>query len=88
LTFGFTFYKRRINEGINEGLNEGLNGGINGGINRLYDYIEGHPGQRITEMSIELNIPGKTLERWIRSLKEQGKIIFKGSKKTGGYFRI
>jgi ATP-dependent DNA helicase RecG len=54
----------------------------------LYDYIKDHSGQRIIEMSMELNIPEKTLERWIRSLKEQGKIIFKGSKKTGGYFRI
>ncbi len=77
-----------INEGINERINGGLNGGINGGINGLYDYITDHPGQRIIEMSMELNIPEKTLERWIRSLKEQGKIIFRGSKKTGGYFRI
>ena len=33
----------------------------------------------------ELGVPSKTLERWIKQLKEEDKIKFIGSKKTGGY---
>ncbi len=34
----------------------------------------------------KLNIPAKTLERWIKQLKTENKIEYKGSKKTGGYY--
>ncbi len=37
-------------------------------------------------MAAILNIPSKTIERWIKKLKEQGEITFSGSRKTGGYF--
>jgi hypothetical protein len=33
-----------------------------------------------------MNIPPKTIERWITSLKSDNKIEFRGIKKTGGYF--
>ncbi|MCK5320009.1 HTH domain-containing protein [Candidatus Parcubacteria bacterium] len=34
----------------------------------------------------ELNLTRRTIERWINKLKKEGKIEFKGSPKTGGYF--
>lgn len=34
----------------------------------------------------DLEIPAKTLDRWIKIAKDHGRIEFKGSKKTGGYF--
>ncbi|MCX6579147.1 MAG: hypothetical protein NT166_03065 [Candidatus Aminicenantes bacterium] len=79
-----TFKKRNGSEGINEGLSEG----INEGINKLFFHIATHPGERLTEISNQLKIPKKTLERWIKELKEQEKIHFKGSKRNGGYYAL
>jgi hypothetical protein len=33
-----------------------------------------------------LDIPQRTVERWLKKLKQQGEIVFAGSRKTGGYF--
>jgi ATP-dependent DNA helicase RecG len=77
-----------INEGTNEGINEGINEGTNEGINRLYAYMKNHEGLRVNQISEALNIPSKTLERWISSLKSDNKIEYHGSKKTGGYFVV
>ena len=59
---------------------------VNEGINALYNFIIKHPNNRISQIEKELNIPAKALERWIRKLKIENKIIFIRSKKTGGYF--
>ena len=71
--FRVTLFKEKINEGINEG------------INSLYVYIQNNPNQRISQIEKSLNIPAKTLERWIKQLKEDDVIQYIGSKKTGGY---
>jgi len=34
-----------------------------------------------------MNKPAKTIERWIKKLREKGKIEFRGSKKAGGYYK-
>ena len=60
--------------------------GINEGINRLVSYIRQNSGKRIPEISKDLNVPAKALERWIKSANERNLIEFRGSKKTGGYF--
>jgi len=63
-----------------------INEGINEGINSLYQYIKNNPSQRVSNISKVLNIPSKTIERWIKQLKEEDKIEYRGSKKTGGYY--
>ena len=63
-------------------------GGINGGINQLFYYIRNNPGKRTVDLAKSLNISLRTTERWIRKLREECKIKFKGSKKTGGYFSV
>ena len=68
-----TFYKQN-NEGINEG------------IKSLYEFIKNNPSLRVSQMEKALGIPAKTLERWIKQLKEEDKIAYQGSKKTGGYY--
>jgi ATP-dependent DNA helicase RecG len=82
--FKVILYKEKLNGGVNEGVN----GGINEGINALYNYIKENPGLRITQFENILNVPPKTLERWIKLLKGKNKLVYKGSKKTGGYFAI
>jgi ATP-dependent DNA helicase RecG len=68
-----------------EGISEGINGGTNEGINRLLEFIRSNPGKRVNEINTALNIPSKTVERWVKKLRDQGMIVFSGPRKTGGY---
>ena len=61
-------------------------GVINGGITSLLTFVESSPGKRTVDIAISLNISLRTTERWIKKLREEGKIEFRGSKKTGGYY--
>jgi ATP-dependent DNA helicase RecG len=40
---------------------------------------------RIPEFSEQLHVPAKTIERWIKKLRDKNRIVFKGAPKTGGY---
>ena len=71
--------------GISGGVNGGISGGIAEGINRVADYIKNTPGRNVTEITAVLDIPQRTVERWLKKLKEQGEIVFIGLRKTGGY---
>ena len=66
---------------------EGVSEGVNEGVNKLLIYITNNPGERIPEISKRTDVPAKTLERWTKVLRELGKIEFRGSSKTGGYFK-
>ncbi len=76
-----TFYRRGWQD---EGATvEG--GGVSGGVKELLSFIENHPGLSARELSSQLNIPLRTIERWLKELREQGLIEFRGAPKTGGY---
>ena len=81
--FIITFFKK-----INEGINKGINKGTNEGINVLLNYIKNNPGKHTNELARSINIPEKTVERWIKELKGKSKIEYKGSKRTGGYYIV
>lgn len=72
--FKVTLSKKNMDEGINEG------------INSLYSFIKDNQGKRVSQIEKELHIPAKTLERWVKQLRDEAKIEYLGSKKTGGYF--
>ena len=83
--FVVTFYRPEVETtpqmaGKSEGVNEG--------VNSLLLYIREHPGQRAPHISGALKVPQKTIERWLKKLKEERKITYKGSSKTGGYWFI
>ncbi len=59
-----------------------------GGVNDLLIYIKNNPGKKSKEIKTALNLPQRTLERWLKELREQNKIIFQGAPKTGGYFPL
>ncbi len=65
---------------------ESASEGVNGGVNGLLAHIQSHPGQRASEISAVINIPLRTIERWLKDLRETGDIEFRGASKTGGYF--
>lgn len=62
--------------------------GVSEGANQLLGFIRNHPSLRTPQISESLGVSVKTLERWIERLREQGKIEFRGSTKTGGYWEL
>jgi len=68
------------------GVNGGANGGVNGGVNKLLEFIQTNPGKNARQLGDQLGVARRTLERHLKLLKGQGKIEFRGSPKTGGYY--
>jgi len=70
--FKVTLYKQKIS---------------NVGINELKEFIEINQPLRVSAIKEHFHqVTTRTIERWIKQLKEQGHIEFRGSKKTGGYY--
>ncbi|MDA3917571.1 MAG: hypothetical protein PF690_11440 [Deltaproteobacteria bacterium] len=66
----------------------GVSGGVSGGVNDLLNFIKTNPGKRSNDIKTALNLPQRTLERWLKQLKKIKKIEFQGAPRTGGYFSI
>ena len=83
-----TVFKKPFNNGQDNlvELNGGVSGGVSGGVTELLFYIQLHPGQRASDIAKGLNLPLRTIERWLKKLKEAKTIEFRGASKTGGYF--
>ncbi|WP_076790885.1 ATP-binding protein [Chlorobium sp. KB01] len=64
----------------------GVNVGVNVGVNALFAYIQANPGHRAGEMAASFKVTQRTIERWLKQLREAGKIEYMGSPKTGGYY--
>ena len=93
-----------IGDGINasdDGINvvsDGLNDGINltsdgikskdGAVKMLFEVISLNPGRRVSELTALIDRSKPTVERYVQELKKSGKIEYRGSKKTGGYYAI
>lgn len=60
--------------------------GVTEGVNLLLKTIQKNQGKRVPQLAKMLNIPPKTIERWVKQLKDDEKIEFKGSPKKGGYW--
>lgn len=71
---------RIIDEGINEGINETEA--------LILDFLNKKPGAKGHEISSFIGKGTATTERYLKSLKDKGLIIYKGSRKTGGYYKI
>lgn len=54
-------------------------------VNSLYNLIKTRPDNRSTFFAKELNTSVKNIERWLKQLKSENKVEFKGAPKTGGY---
>jgi ATP-dependent DNA helicase RecG len=75
-----------IGEMSDGGVSGGVSGGVNGGVNDLLNFIKANPGKKSKEIRAALNLPQRTLERWLKELRDQKKIKFHGPPKTGGYY--
>jgi predicted HTH transcriptional regulator len=61
--------------------------GVSGGVRGLLVYIETNPGLSAKQLSENLNLAKRTIERWLKQLKDQNQIEFRGAPKNGGYFK-
>ena len=71
---------------------EALRGGVIGGVippetARLLQLIQTQPGLKTAELVAQTGKSQRTIERWLKQLKENGLIEFRGAPKTGGYYR-
>ena len=66
----------------------GVNGVVSGGVTELLEFIQTNPGLRANELSKHIDTPLRTVQRWLKQLKDENKIEFKGAPKTGGYVVI
>ena len=75
-----------INEDINEEINEDINGDINEDINAVFILIKNNGGIKAKNIAKGVMKPKKTIDRYLKKLKDIGKIEYRGSNKTGGYY--
>ncbi len=85
-----TVYKAKnreeINEGVNVGVDVGVDVGVNVGVNELFKFIVEHQPVRTNTLISTFNtVTQRTIERWLKILKDESKIVYQGSPKTGGY---
>ena len=76
--FRVTLFNKIADEGVSEGVSEG--------VKQIYEFIKKNNGKRVPFLAQELNTSTKNIERWIKQLKEENKVEFRGAPKTGGYF--
>jgi len=77
--------KKEQGGGVSGGVNGGVSGGVNEGLENLLGFIRRTPGLRTPQISKAVGVPVSTLEKWLKKLKDKGRIVFKGSPKSGGY---
>lgn len=70
----------------NDESNKGV--GINVGVNDVLNIISENPGINAKGLRPHVNVTERTLERWLKQLREEGKIEFRGAPKTGGYWKV
>jgi ATP-dependent DNA helicase RecG len=69
---------KKTSEAVNEGVNEGVSG--------LLVLITDQSGLRSAALAKMLGTSPKNVERWLKQLKDQDLIEFRGATKTGGYY--
>ncbi len=64
---------------------EGVTEGVTEGVDLLLAYIRTEPGLRAPMLASRMDTSVKNVERWLKQLKSQQFIEFRGAPKTGGY---
>lgn len=70
-----------------ESQDEGVSGGVKN-TEDLSRLIATKPGMNTAALVVQSGVTQRTIERWLKQLKDQGKIEFRGAPKTGGYFSL
>ncbi|MFN8438549.1 MAG: ATP-binding protein [Cytophagales bacterium] len=73
-------------EGIAEGITERITADVKDKLIKILLVLYKEGGGRTVDIEKMIDIPAKSLERYIKQLKDVGLIEFKGANKTGGYY--
>lgn len=76
---------RIADEGVNK--DEGINEGINELESLILTFLKKKPGAKGYEIAEYIQKGAATTERYLKSLKDKELIEYKGSRKTGGYYK-
>ena len=68
------------------GVNGGVSEGVNEGVKHLFMAISQEPGNRLPFYAGKLELPFKTAERRLKTLRDNQTVEFRGAPKTGGYY--
>lgn len=68
---------------------DNADGGVSGGVTseQVLAQLAAAPGMNASALAKKLNTPKRTIERWLRQLRQAGTVEFLGAPKTGGYYR-
>lgn len=59
-------------------------GAVSGAVNRVLAHISAHPGIRANAVADALNIPLRSVQRYLTRLKSENNIEFRGAPRNGG----
>ena len=75
----FTFVEKQVGEENDSGVNVG--------VNEVLEFVRRNQPVRANSIAAQYpHVTLRTVERWLKTLREQGLIEFRGAPKTGGYF--
>lgn len=69
-----------------EGVKRKVDEGVNEGVKMLLSVIRSTPGRRANELAALIGKSVQSVERYVKALKDAGKIEFRGAPKNGGYY--
>ncbi|MBL0709652.1 MAG: HTH domain-containing protein [Colwellia sp.] len=82
-----TLYKaKQPNEKVNVGVSVGVSVGVNVGVNEVLTFIKNNQPTKAKNIAEYFDVTKRTIERYLKQLKDNKKIEFKGATKTGGYY--
>ena len=73
-------------QGITEGITEGITDDVKDKITKILLVLYKNGGVRTVDIEKSLEIPSKTIEGYIKQLKDSGLVVFEGANRTGGYY--
>lgn len=62
-----------------------VSGAVSGAVNDILQYIRQHPGSRSNAIATALNIPLRSVQRYLKQLKKEH-VEFRGAPRNGGYY--
>ena len=75
-----------VTEGVTEGIIEGITDDVKDKIKKIVLLIRNTEGIRTTDIERKTDIPIKSIERYLKILKDNDIIEFRGANRTGGYY--
>ena len=72
--------------GVDGGIDGGVDGGVDVGPDALLQWIGVHPGLKVSDLARRAGKSPRTIERWLKQLRDSQSIEFRGAPKTGGYY--